>query len=157
MLFQERIIKKNQRKNNFKLVKNILVIQSLSASWCSGSLMEMKIQNFQIRLENREKYFRNQIKIFQNKSVDRLIVVHQIQIFWRSCQKVGKIQYCRIVVEAACFKEMMAVDELFRSNQEKIKPTLLYSRRWHMKFGLLKRWRWRPTSFLFRKVSEIMY
>ena len=50
MLFQERIIKKNQRKNNFKLVKNILVIQSLSVSWCSGGLMEMKIQiYFQIR------------------------------------------------------------------------------------------------------------
>ena len=40
----------NQRKNNFTLVKNISVIQSLSVSWCSGSLIEMEIQiYFQIR------------------------------------------------------------------------------------------------------------
>ena len=35
-------------QNNFTLVKNISVIQRLSVSWCSGSLMEIQIY-FQIR------------------------------------------------------------------------------------------------------------
>ena len=79
----------NLRKNNFTFVKNISVIQNMSVSWRSGSLMKMEIKIcFQIRSENKEKYFKMREK--KSKVLSQLIVVHQIQISWRRCQKVGK-------------------------------------------------------------------
>ena len=36
--------------------------------------------------------------------------VHQIQVSWRSCQKVGKIWYLFIVVENLCFNDWIRVD-----------------------------------------------
>ena len=65
-------------------------------------------------------------------------------------KKWGK--FCIIVLWWKIFvlkigPELMAVDELFRSRQSEdpkaknLKPTLLYSRRWHMEFGRLKRQR----------------
>ena len=55
------------------MVKNISVIQRLSVSWCSGSLMEIEIQiYFQIRQFNRKNISEIREKYLRiDKSVDR--------------------------------------------------------------------------------------
>ena len=55
------------------MVKNISVIQRLSVSWCSGSLMEIQIY-FQIRQFNRKNISEIREKYLRiDKSVDRSI------------------------------------------------------------------------------------